>query len=742
MPYNLSNAQLDTLNFLTGIGPGPTQVSQTSQNLTPPLQPVAAGVLSEESGHTWRNGTIPAVYDGTGSAQKWAGGVAGTPGGTVRYAFDAGSNWDAAEQSVWKAALSLWSAVADIKFTQVPTPAQAQLMLYRDYDPNTATYTSTESYTTNQFVHAAPGGTVIPAVTSSLITIYTSNNPTAANGNGNVGSFTLNNGHGPSTAVHELGHMLGLFHAGPYDGQVDPATQQYNATDNRLWSTMSYIRPTQADARYFEQDGVTGTDWGGVDATQKGFMMLDVLAVQRLYGAPAVTPLHNVTFGFNTTINAPLKVFYDFTVDTDYIGTLYARGMKNTLDMSGWSAGSDISLTPGTFSSANGMVNNIAIAFDTVISKVIGGTGGDTITAASFAVTLEGQQGDDSLTGSGNLDRLNGGEGSDTLTGGGGNDVLSGWDGIDSFNVDAGKDRIMDLGLGGADVVAISAGAALDGRLAADWVATAATSNAGTAALVANGFDVDLAAAAGASGWTVSNGANATGVSLTGSAQADKLIGGTGQDTLFGGAGNDELIGGADADQMTGGAGNDVYAVDNSGDVVTEAPGGGVDTVRASIADYTLTPEVEKLLFAGTGGFTGTGNGAANEIRGGAGNDSLSGADGNDTLLGGAGGDTLLGGVGNDVLAGGTGADVLTGGTGNDVFRFAMGQADGDEVTDFGGNGAQAGDRLVFTGYGAGAGFTQLTATTWQVSTLGGGTVEVITFGGSPTIVSSDWSFV
>jgi hypothetical protein len=68
-------------------------------------------------------------------------------------------------------------------------------------------------------------------------------------------------------------------------------------------------------------------------------------------------------------------------------------------------------------------------------------------------------------------------------------------------------------------------------------------------------------------------------------------------------------------------------------------------------------------------------------------------------------------------LHGGLSADVLFGGGGNDVFCFSLGEASGDIVQDFRGNGAAAGDLLSFCGYGIGATFTHGSGDFWSINT-------------------------
>lgn len=99
----------------------------------------------------------------------------------------------------------------------------------------------------------------------------------------------------------------------------------------------------------------------------------------------------------------------------------------------------------------------------------------------------------------------------------------------------------------------------------------------------------------------------------------------------------------------------------------------------------------------------------------------------------------------NDVIDGGAGMDRLIGGLGDDDFIFHAGQANGDVIVDFIGNGAAAGDELVFRGYGTaaeGATFVQLDATHWQINSADGTIHDVITIENGATIHSTDWEFL
>ncbi|PMZ70955.1 peroxidase family protein [Pseudomonas sp. FW305-70] len=246
------------------------------------------------------------------------------------------------------------------------------------------------------------------------------------------------------------------------------------------------------------------------------------------------------------------------------------------------------------------------------------GGGGDTVWTSLASYSLGANVDNLFFGGSGNF-AGNGNELANTIAGGAGNDVLVGGAGADMMVGGGGSDiyEVTDLG----DQAVELAGAGID----TVWTSLASYT---LSANVENLFF-------GGSGNFVG----------TGNELANMLVSA---------AGNDVLIGNGGADTMVGGAGSDVYEVTDLGDVVGENAGGGNDTIWTSLASYTLDANVENLFFGGNGNFVGTGNGLANTIVGGAGNDFIVGAGGNDVMSGGvAGNDTFVfgaAGFGNDTI--------------------------------------------------------------------------------------------
>ena len=244
----------------------------------------------------------------------------------------------------------------------------------------------------------------------------------------------------------------------------------------------------------------------------------------------------------------------------------------------------------------------------------------DSITGNGGANVIRGRGGIDVLSGLGGNDRLDGGADADTLEGGAGNDV---------YVVDDGADLVVELAGGGIDLVESAIGYTL-GSDVENLLLTGSGNLGGTGNALANRIT-------GTSGDNI----------LAGEGGNDILDGGLGSDTLNGGDGNDTLDGGLAQDFMAGGAGNDTYVVERSSDVVTEAVGGGTDTVVSSVT-WTLGSEFENLVLSGALANTGTGNGLNNQITGNSAANTLRGNAGDDTLSGGGGNDSLFGGGGLD----------------------------------------------------------------------------------------------
>ena len=120
--------------------------------------------------------------------------------------------------------------------------------------------------------------------------------------------------------------------------------------------------------------------------------------MQRLYGVATTTPLSGgQTFGFHSNIAGDTAAFYDFTLNTRPIVTLWDAGTGNTLDVSGFSAPSTIHLADGSFSSVAGLTDNLSIALGTRIDAVVGGPASDTLYANDDGDTLTGGGGGDLL---------------------------------------------------------------------------------------------------------------------------------------------------------------------------------------------------------------------------------------------------------------------------------------------------------------------------------------------------------
>ncbi len=500
------------------------------------------------------------------------------------------------------------------------------------------------------------------------------------------------------TMIHELGHSLGLKHGHETGGPGNTAVPAaYNSIEFTVMTYSSYI----------------GDNTGGYDYEQWGapqtYMMIDILALQTMYGADFNVNSGNTSYTWDPT-NGNFYVNGVLAIDPGanrIFSTIWDGNGIDTYDLSNYTTNLRIDLRPGensTFSSAqlaylgggpNGGYarGNVFNAFQfngdvrSLIENATGGSGNDNITGNDANNTLVGNGGNDNLFGGSGVDALYGGDGDDVLNGGLYEDDSYGGAGNDRFVI-SGSDLADNID-GGADIDTLDASGYTNSALGV------------TVNLAAGSYDFTPTAYGP---YTIVSVENVIGTAradiIVGSAVANVLTGGSGNDDIQGGDGNDTLYGSDGDDTLRGGAGDDIIEGSSGIDLmygdagndifrifagwtggIGESIAGGADfdtfdtsgvfinaTIDLDAGTFNYTPggsgtitlsSIEKVITGG-GDDVLNGSAAANTLISGAGTDILSGFAGNDTLAGGDGNDRLDGGAGADYLSGGLGVDVAS----------------------------------------------------------------------------------
>lgn len=251
-------------------------------------------------------------------------------------------------------ALDMWSDVTGLQF--VTTRGQADIM-FDDWDSGAYAYSNLN-----------PDG----SIDQSFVNVSTA---WIARDGYNLANYSF------QTYVHEIGHALGLGHAGNYNGSADFGIDNEYANDSWQATVMSYFSQTentniQADFAYVATPQVA-----------------DVIAIRALYGSSGATRTSDTVYGDNGNAGAAMNHVINNSTATTY--TLVDDGGTDTLNFSQTGSDQTIDLREQAISSVRGLDGNLIISEGTRIENAVSGSGDDTIVANDLQNVLTGGAGQD-----------------------------------------------------------------------------------------------------------------------------------------------------------------------------------------------------------------------------------------------------------------------------------------------------------------------------------------------------------